>query len=380
MIIFLIFILMIIFINSNLKNSFSMNISNQDINFSAVNQSIGFGQRLSSTNLQELNNFFYLKYNNVSIPISFVTEKNSLNNIIYIKDKKLILLLNPPINSNNNLVIQIPRNILDSKTTDNKDSNFTVLINNEAAKFSEITDKKFANNSTKIHNRELSIKFGKDTKVIEIEGSNLYKIKIENNNNNNEINTNFQKIFPILYGNNKKYLFYNIEGGFLKDINLKQQSLKNKTLNLFIDTYDSRGNLVIQIPRNILDSKTTDNKDSNFTVLINNEAAKFSEITDKKFANNSTKIHNRELSIKFGKDTKVIEIEGSNLYKNTNHNSPKKIPPSKAVPAILLEIPIISICIFIIIIILYKKKIWDITKTFEIIKKSIKNRESITFL
>ena len=375
MIICIIFILMIIFINSNIKNSFSMNISNQGINFSSGNQSLEVDQS-SIKNLRELNNFFYLKYNHVFIPINFVTEKNTLNNIIYIKDKKLILLLNPLIDNNNNLVIQIPRNILDSKTADNKDSNFTVLINNEATKFSELTDKKPLNNSSYTPNRELSIKFGKDTKVIEIEGVNLYKIKIENSiNNNSEININFQKIFPILYGNNKKYLFYDIEGGSIKGINLKQQSLKNKTLNLFIDAYDSNGNLLIQIPRNILDSKTADNKDSNFTVLINNEATKFSELTDKKPLNNSSYTPNRELSIKFGKDTKVIEIEGVNLYKNTSHNTPKRILSHKPVSAILLEIPIISICIFIIIIILYKKKILNITKTFEIIKKSIKNRD-----
>ncbi|HEY6536008.1 MAG TPA: hypothetical protein VIY08_09490, partial [Candidatus Nitrosocosmicus sp.] len=124
-----------------------MNISNQGINFSSGNQSLEVDQ-LSSKNLRGLNNFFYLKYNHVFIPINFVTEKNTLNNIIYIKDKKLILLLNPLIDNNNNLVIQIPRNILDSKTADNKDSNFTVLINNEATKFSELTDKKPLNNSS----------------------------------------------------------------------------------------------------------------------------------------------------------------------------------------------------------------------------------------
>ncbi|HEY6534760.1 MAG TPA: hypothetical protein VIY08_02980, partial [Candidatus Nitrosocosmicus sp.] len=108
---------------------------------------------------------------------------------------------------------------------------------------------------------------------------------------------------------------------------------------------------------------------------INNEATKFSELTDKKPLNNSSYTPNRELSIKFGKDTKVIEIEGVNLYKNTSHNTPKRILSHKQVSAILSEIPIISICIFIIIIILYKKKILNITKTFEIIKKSIKNRD-----
>ncbi len=374
-IIFLIFILIIVFINSDLKNSFSIDISNQDTNSSAINQSLRLDQRSSGINVQELNNFFYLKYNNIFIPISFVMDKNHiLNNIIYIKDKKLILILNPLIDSSGNLLIQIPRNILDSKTLDNKDSNFTVLINNKVAKISEWTNKKL-NNSTYTPNRELSINFGKDAKVIEIEGSNLYKIKMEKNDqDNDEINTNFQKTFPILYGNNKILLSYNIKGGFLKDINLKQNSLTNKTLSFFISPYNSSGNLLIQIPRNILDSKTLDNKDSNFTVLINNKVAKISEWTNKKL-NNSTYTPNRELSINFGKDAKVIEIEGSNLYKNTNHTMPKKIPSSKPFSAFLLEIPIISIGIIIIIIILHKKKLWNIAKTFEIIKKSLKNRE-----
>ena len=137
-------------------------------------------------------------------------------------------------------------------------------------------------------------------------------------------------IFPMEIENKIKYLISHIEGGSLTGINLRQNSLNNKTLELFLSPFYIEGNLLIQIPRDILDSKKQDNKDNNFTVLINNKPSKYLEINNKtisdinlnpdvdiqdiKNALNNT--DNRILSIKFDKDSKVIRISGVDLSAN----------------------------------------------------------------
>ena len=127
------------------------------------------------------------------IPINFFSNnKNLLNNIIYEKDKnQLTLILNQPSFNENSLILQIPRDILDSKTQDNKDNNFTVLVNDKPSKYLEINNKSTSNitlNSDKdiqviknalnnTDNRIISIKFDKDSKVIRILGMDYQEIK-----------------------------------------------------------------------------------------------------------------------------------------------------------------------------------------------------------
>jgi phage antirepressor YoqD-like protein len=234
----------------------------------------------------------------------------------------------------------------------------------------------FLNNTS---NRELSIKFGKDAKVIEILGTDLSNNHIETQLNN-ESKEKFQKIFPILSENKINYLIYNIKGGNLKDSNVKQNSANNKTLNLFINPFDANGNLVVQIPRSILDSKTQSNKDNKFTVLIDDKPSKFLEIThknesDKKltldnlamnsFLNNTS---NRELSIKFGKDAKVIEILGTDLSNNQNHNQPQGNWFITILSILFISLSILSI----IIICLYKRGRFGLLGIFKIIRKKQK--------
>jgi phage antirepressor YoqD-like protein len=387
------FILLIIFINISIKNSFSDNSSKSHLNGVETKQNSITNQSFTHSNLQNLKgNFFYLKNNKLFVPINFYSEEKSiLNNAIYVKEKNsIILILNPIKPNNNTIIVQIP-SILDSKIQSNKDNKFTVLIDDKPSKFLEIThknesDKKltldnlamnsFLNNTS---NRELSIKFGKDAKVIEILGTDLSNNHIETQLNN-ESKEKFQKIFPILSGNKINYLIYNIKGGNLKDSNVKQNSAKNKTLNLFINPFDANGNLVVQIPRSILDSKTQSNKDNKFTVLIDDKPSKFLEIThknesDKKltldnlamnsFLNNTS---NRELSIKFGKDAKVIEILGTDLSNNQNHNQPQGNWFITILSILFISLSILSI----IIICLYKRGRFGLLGIFKIIRKKQK--------
>ncbi|MER5176309.1 MAG: hypothetical protein ABJB73_11135, partial [Candidatus Nitrosocosmicus sp.] len=140
----LVFLVLIIFININLNNSFSKNQSKTYLRSVDLKQHLITNQSFTNSNLHNLtHNFFYLKINNLFVPINFVNkDKSILNNAIYEKYKNsLILILNPLTHNNNNIIIQIPRNIIDSKTSDNKDNKFTVLIDNKPSKFLEIIHK-----------------------------------------------------------------------------------------------------------------------------------------------------------------------------------------------------------------------------------------------
>ena len=106
-----------------------------------------------------------------------------------------------------------------------------------------------------------------------------------------------------------------------------------KTLILDIISYDENGELSIDLPRKIIDSRI-DKRDKNFTVLVNNQPAKYQEIIDK---NNSTisspsvgsntssgeytlDNDSRKLLIEFGKDARVIKIIGTELNNITSQN------------------------------------------------------------
>ena len=138
----LIFSFILIIITSFINNSFSENQSkislNNDNNNNKINQDSNSTQILANSKIK--GNFFYIKDNDLFIPINFFSNnKNLLNNIIYEKDKnQLTLILNQPSFNENSLILQIPRDILDSKTQDNKDNNFTVLVNDKPSKYLEI--------------------------------------------------------------------------------------------------------------------------------------------------------------------------------------------------------------------------------------------------
>jgi Holliday junction resolvase len=390
--------ILIIFI-SFISNSFSENQSKTNLNNSKINQFPNSTQILANSKIK--GNFFFLKDNDIFIPINFFSDnKNLIDNIIYEKDKNyLTVILNKPSFNENSLIIQIPRNILDSKTQDNKDKNFTVLINNKPSKYLEINNKSISkinlnsddgselikNALNNTANRIISIKFDKDSKVIKILGTDLS----ENQRLVPKIQKQLHIIFPIEIENKITYLTLYIEGGYLTDINLRQNSLKNNTLELFLNPFNIDGNLLIQIPRNILDSKTQDNKDKNFTVLINNKPSKYLEINNKSISkinlnsddgselikNALNNTANRIISIKFDKDSKVIKILGTDLSEN-----------QRLVPKIQNSInngfnfinPIIIITVFFIITVtiylLYKNGKLKFVKTFKF-KREGKNKK-----
>ncbi|HEX5519963.1 MAG TPA: hypothetical protein VFX18_05940, partial [Candidatus Nitrosocosmicus sp.] len=381
--------------NFNEITIFSEIKSSSDVNSIKSNLNISKNQ---SSDLNLSSNFFYLKSNNTFIPLIFLANhENIINNVLFEKDKSSLLLILNPINSvNNSIIIQIPRSIMDSKTHDNTDNNFTVSLDNKSSKYLEISNKKnvngisnFESSINKIGNifnnsndRVLLIKFDKDTKVIKIAGEDMSK-------NQNPIESQKAlEIFPIAIGDKTMYLKFYIEGGHLKDVVLKQYTTKNKTLELFLNPFIINGSIIIQIPRSIMDSKTHDNIDNNFTVSLDNKSSKYLEINSKKNVNGISNFessintigniynnsNDRVLLIKFDKDTKVIKIAGEDMSKNQNpiesHNLIKNENP--------IIIPIITFIIAISLLIFYffyKRKKIDFTYLIEKLKNNKNKRQ-----
>ena len=124
--------------------------------------------------------------------------------------------------------------------------------------------------------RKLVIEFGKDARVIKIIGTEPNNITSQNQSGLDKI---LQQIIPITVNNKIDYTSVELKGGSLNDLQLESNS-KIKTLILDIISYDENGELSIDLPRNIIDSRI-DEGDKNFTVLVNNQPAKYQEIIDK---------------------------------------------------------------------------------------------------
>ena len=238
-----------------------------------------------------------------------------------------------------------------------------MLVNNQPAKYQEIIDKNNSSISSGEYtldndSRKLVIEFGKDARVIKIIGTELNNIT---NQNQSDLDKILQQIIPITVNNRIDYTGIGLKGGSLNDLQLESNS-RIKTLILNITSYNDNGELSIDLPRNIIDSRI-DEKDKNFTVLVNNQPAKYQEIIDKNNSSISSGEYtldndSRKLVIEFGKDARVIKIIGTELNNITNQNqSDLDISKSNDIqdgdqnPFLL--IPMISFILGIIIVVVY---------------------------
>jgi hypothetical protein len=132
--------------------------------------------------------------------------------------------------------------------------------------------------------------------------------------------------------------------------------------------------VVIDLPRRIIDSRI-DEIDKNFTVLINNQPAKYQEIVNKNKSNISSENSNvdnesRKLLIEFGKDAKVIKIIGTEPSNMTSQNQSglnisksKYIPNGDQNPYLLISVVSFILGIFFTIVyFLHKKRKFHIKK------------------
>jgi hypothetical protein len=138
--------------------------------------------------------YYQIKTGSILNPISISNAGDRINNIVYDNDQKsIIIVLTPSQNKSGIVEVNLPRNIIDSKI-DKRDKNFTVLVNNQPAKYQEIIEK---NNSNILSpgigsntssggytldndSRKLVIEFGKDARIIKIIGTELDNISSQN--------------------------------------------------------------------------------------------------------------------------------------------------------------------------------------------------------
>ena len=104
------------------------------------------------------------------------------------------------------------------------------------------------------------IEFGKDARVIKIIGTELNNITRQNQSGLDKI---LQQIIPITFNNKIHYTSVELKGGSLNDLQLESNS-RIKTLVLDIIPYNENGELSIDLPRDIIDSRI-DEGDKNFT-------------------------------------------------------------------------------------------------------------------
>jgi hypothetical protein len=129
--------------------------------------------------------YYQVKTGGILNPISISNIGVRINNILYDNDQRsIILVLTPDQNKSGIVEIELPRNIIDSRI-DEKDKNFTVLVNNQPAKYQEIIDKNNSSISSGEYtldkdSRKLVIEFGKDARVIKIIGTELNNITNQN--------------------------------------------------------------------------------------------------------------------------------------------------------------------------------------------------------
>jgi len=109
-----------------------------------------------------MNSSITLKSNTNQFPIKYHITNGRISGI-FIERDNTTLLLNLSSASNGTLVIDLPRNIIDSKGPRNVDQNFTVFVDGQYVGYNEIR--------TNSHSRTIMLNFDNNPSVIEISGT-----------------------------------------------------------------------------------------------------------------------------------------------------------------------------------------------------------------
>jgi hypothetical protein len=157
----------------------------------------------------------------------------------------------------------------------------------------------------------------------------LFHFISTNNNNNNTATTstiNGNKTYGVKIGDKTFPVTYHITGSGNK-LNNITAAKDNTTLLVNVGGSQAGGTLIIQLPRNLIDSKKQANQDSPYVIFEDSQPTqKVQEIKSNAQA--------RTLSIDFDKGTNIIEIAGS-----------KMLPEFGTASAVVLAIAIMGIII-----------------------------------
>jgi hypothetical protein len=115
--------------------------------------------------------------------------------------------------------------------------------------------------------------------------------------------TGFANVYVLTSPTGKTFpIKYTINGGKLVGMLADKE---RTTLVLVLDPGQNGGNLTIELPRNIVDSKGASNSDTNYQIKIDGKGVDYKEL-----ANN---MNARILSIGFSKDNRFMEISGTQM-------------------------------------------------------------------
>ena len=115
--------------------------------------------------------------------------------------------------------------------------------------------------------------------------------------------TGFTNLYVITSPTGKTFpLKYSIKGGKVAGMLADKD---RTTLVLVLDPSQKGGNMTIELPRNIIDSKGASNSDTKYQIKIDGKGVEYKEV-----ANN---MNARILSIAFSKDNRFIEIIGTQM-------------------------------------------------------------------
>jgi hypothetical protein len=114
--------------------------------------------------------------------------------------------------------------------------------------------------------------------------------------------TGFSNLYVLTINGKTFPLKYSITGGKLVGILADKD---RSTLVLVLNPSTNGGNITIELPRNVIDSKGASNADTKYLIKIDGKGVDYKEV-----ANN---VNSRILSIDFSKDNRFIEIIGTQM-------------------------------------------------------------------
>jgi len=114
--------------------------------------------------------------------------------------------------------------------------------------------------------------------------------------------TGFTNLYVLTINGKPFPIKYSINGGKLIGILADKD---RSTLVLVLNPSANGGNMTIELPRNVIDSKGASNADTKFLIKIDGKGVDYKEI-----ANN---VNARILAISFSKDNRLTEIIGTQM-------------------------------------------------------------------
>jgi hypothetical protein len=114
--------------------------------------------------------------------------------------------------------------------------------------------------------------------------------------------TGFTNLYVLTINGKAFPIKYSITGGKLVGILADKD---RSTLVLVLNPSASGGNMTIELPRNVIDSKGASNADTKYQIKIDGKGVDYKEV-----ANN---VNSRILSTDFSKDSRFVEIIGTQM-------------------------------------------------------------------